>query len=195
MYVVVVVVVVELSKAPEDDPQKRQSWAWKAVGLVTVGVCVWQSWLWWVGWGQGWSWCLVSMRDKARWLVVCRRFRSISRVCGEYTDCTRSYHHPGAQFWVGSSRNWSVFLERPNTGRHEKAPVRCPCSRLAALHGAPRTHVCYQMPSVTLTRKKHCLLLQDPKNVVKLWMVHGSLPTLENYKRTGYIISRKHNLR
>ena len=60
-------------------------------------------------------------------------------MCGEYTDYTRSYHHPGAQFWVGSSRNWSVFLERPNTGRHEKAPVRCPCSRLAALHGAPRT--------------------------------------------------------
>ena len=25
-----------------------------------------------------------------------------------------------------------------DTGRHEKAPVRCPCSRLAALHGAPR---------------------------------------------------------
>ena len=24
------------------------------------------------------------------------------------------------------------------TGRHVKAPVRCPCSRLAALHGAPR---------------------------------------------------------
>ena len=25
-------------------------------------------------------------------------------------------------------------------GRHEKAPVRCPCSRLAALHGDPRMH-------------------------------------------------------
>ena len=24
-------------------------------------------------------------------------------------------------------------------GRHEKAPVRCPCSQLAALHGAPWT--------------------------------------------------------
>ena len=22
-------------------------------------------------------------------------------MCGEYTDYTRSYHHPGAQFWVG----------------------------------------------------------------------------------------------
>ena len=66
-------------------------------------------------------------------------------MCGEYTDYTRSYHHPGAQFWVGSSQNWSVFLEWPNTGRHEKAPVRCPCSRLAALHGAPR-----MMTAVTL---------------------------------------------
>ena len=27
------------------------------------------------------------------------------------------------------------------TGRHEKAPDRCPCSRLAILHGAPRTPV------------------------------------------------------
>ena len=60
-------------------------------------------------------------------------------MCGEYTDYTLSHLHPGAQFWVGSSRNWSVFLERPNTGRHEKAPVCCPCSRLAALHGAPQT--------------------------------------------------------
>ena len=64
---------------------------------------------------------------------------SVGKECGVYTDYTRSHHHPGAQFWVGSSRNWSVFLKRPNAGRHEKAPVRCPCSRLAALHGAPQT--------------------------------------------------------
>ena len=31
------------------------------------------------------------------------------------------------------------LMERPNTGRHEKAPVRCTCNRLAALHGDPRT--------------------------------------------------------
>ena len=36
-----VVVIVELPQAPEDDPQKRKSCAWKAVGLVAVGVCVW----------------------------------------------------------------------------------------------------------------------------------------------------------
>ena len=46
-------------------------------------------------------------------------------MCGEYNDYTRSYHHPGAQFLVGSSRNWSVFLERPNMG-----------------HGASRTQLC-----------------------------------------------------
>ena len=73
-------------------------------------------------------------------------------MCGEYTDYTRSHHHPGAQFWVGSSRNWSVFLERPNTGRHEKTPVRCPCSRLAALHGAPRTHVSCCVQSCAIRR-------------------------------------------
>ena len=36
--------------------------------------------------------------------------RSTSRVRGEGTDDTRSHHLPGAQFWIGSSRNWSVFL-------------------------------------------------------------------------------------
>ena len=71
-------------------------------------------------------------------------------MSGEYTDYTRSHHHPGAQFWVGSSRNWSVFLERPNTGRHKKAPVRCPCSRLAARHGAPRTHDWSSFPSAVV---------------------------------------------
>ena len=96
---------------------------------------------------HNWCMCVVVMAmvgwmgagtKPGGWSYV-GRCRSISRVCGEYTDYTRPYHHPGAQFRVGSSRNWSVFLERPNTGRHEKAPVRCPCSRLAALHGAPRT--------------------------------------------------------
>ena len=77
-------------------------------------------------------------------------------MCGEYTDYSQSQHHPGAQFWVGSSRNWSVFLERPNTGRHEKALVRCPCSRLAALHGAPRTvHRKRQNDTHMLTHVKH----------------------------------------
>ena len=77
-------------------------------------------------------------------------------MCGEYTDYTQSYHHLGAQFWVGSSRNWSVFLERPNTGRHDKAPVRCPYSRLAALHGAPRTQ-----PTLSAAKaSKHYLLVK-----------------------------------
>ena len=38
---------------------------------------------------------------------------STSRVLGEVTDDTRSHRCPGAQLWLGSSRNWSVFMERP----------------------------------------------------------------------------------
>ena len=36
-----VVVFVELPQAPEDDPQKCSSCAWKAIELITVGVCLW----------------------------------------------------------------------------------------------------------------------------------------------------------
>ena len=31
----------------------------------------------------------------------------------EDTDDTRLYCRPSAQIWLGSCRNWSVFLERP----------------------------------------------------------------------------------
>ena len=38
---------------PEDDHQKRQSYAWEADELVTVGAHVFgYSWLWWVGAGM-----------------------------------------------------------------------------------------------------------------------------------------------
>ena len=41
---------------------------------------------------------------------------------GEDTGDIRSHCLPDEQFWVGSSRNWSVFLgEGPNTGCHKKA--------------------------------------------------------------------------
>ena len=82
-------------------------------------------------------------------------------MCGEYSDYTRSYHHPGVQFWVGSSRNWSVFLERPNTGRHDKAPVRCPCSRLAALHGASRTPTIIEVIALYNVPSKVCDIAFD----------------------------------
>ena len=35
---------------------------------------------------------------------------------GEDTDGTRSHCRPGAQLWVGRSRNWLVFLEWPLLG-------------------------------------------------------------------------------
>ena len=62
--------------------------------------------------------------DKARWgwlhVASCC---STSQVQGEDTDVIRSHRPSGAQLWVDSSRNWSVFMEGLDTGRHEKAPV------------------------------------------------------------------------
>ena len=48
-------------------------------------------------------------------------------------------------FQVRSSGQGQVGIgqssgEGLNTGHHKKAPVHSPCSRLAALHGAPSTH-------------------------------------------------------
>ena len=52
--VTVEVVVVVLPQAPEDNPHKCQSCAWKADEVITVDVYVCSlSWLRWVGWGHG----------------------------------------------------------------------------------------------------------------------------------------------
>ena len=53
-------------------------------------------------------------------------------------------------------------------GRHEKAPVRCPCSRLAALHGAPRT------PFITVVEyqiKIYVMCFFISKSVAKIFMM------------------------
>ena len=54
---------------------------------------------------------------------------------GEDADITRFHRLPGALLWVCSNRERSVFPGIPTYfgGRHEKAPVGCPCSRLAAV--------------------------------------------------------------
>ena len=67
---------------------------------------------------------MVCMRDKAR---------EVGLMSGDAGVL------PGAQVWIGSNQNWSVFMGSLNMGRHKKAPVRCLCSRLADLRGAPRT--------------------------------------------------------
>ena len=41
-------------------------------------------------------------------------------------------------------------------GRHEKTPVRCPCSRLATLHGAPRTQCRYCRMRQSLSSRGRC---------------------------------------
>ena len=42
--------------------------------------------------------------------------------------------------WYGQAGIGRSSWEGLSTGRHEKAQVRCPCSRFATQHGAPRTH-------------------------------------------------------
>ena len=42
----------------------------------------------------------------------------------------------------------SFFLEGHRIGHYEKAPFCCPCSRLAALHGAPLTAVLHAVSAV-----------------------------------------------
>ena len=51
-------------------------------------------------------------QSQGGWLQV-GRCRSTSPVRDEDTGDTRSHRLPGAQLWVGPSRNCSVFLERP----------------------------------------------------------------------------------
>ena len=56
---------------------------------------------------------MICMQDKTKGLVPCQKilehFLSVRRC----TDDARSHHRPGAQLWVGSSRNWSILLRRP----------------------------------------------------------------------------------
>ena len=84
---------------------------------------------------------MVCMRDKERsgWshVGICRstsRVREDTLMTSDHTAiqvCSSGYGRAG----IGRS-SWKAL----NTGRHEKAPVRYPCSRLDTLHGAPGTH-------------------------------------------------------
>ena len=67
-----------------------------------------------------------------------RRCRSTIRVRGDTLmtpDHTVIQVHSSG---YGRARFCLSSWEGLNTGRHEKAPGRCPCSRLATLHGAQR---------------------------------------------------------
>ena len=67
--------------------------------------------------------------------------RSSNRRCrsGFTTPVTKKdCRLPGAQLLVWSSLIRRSFGKGLDTGRYEMAPVRCTCSRLAALHCVPR---------------------------------------------------------
>ena len=77
-------------------------------------------------------------QSQGGWSHVCR-CRSISRVRGDtlmIQDNTAVKVRSSGHGRVGISRSSG---KGHNTGRQEKAAVRCPCCRLATLHGAPRT--------------------------------------------------------
>ena len=77
---------------------------------------------------------VVNMLDKVRWdWSQVRRCWGTSRVRGEDTNHTALRCAAlGSQAGIGQSSE-----EGLNTGHHEKAPDRRPCSRMATLHGAP----------------------------------------------------------
>ena len=80
---------------------------------------------------------MASVRNKAkgvgRILVVpgISRMRSDTLMTADHTVFLVRISRIG-RAGIGRS-SW----EGLNTGRHVKAPVGCPCRRLAALHGAP----------------------------------------------------------
>ena len=76
---------------------------------------------------------------------------SMSGDTGAFPECkvyTLITHHAGAQLWVGSSRNWSVFLEWPYHGTSRKGsgslsmqPFGCtPCCSSEALRRSSIVH-------------------------------------------------------
>ena len=92
--------------------------------------------------GQGWRWWMVCMRDKASggWSHA-GRCRSTCRVRGDTLMTpdhivVRSFGYGPAGIGRSSGKGLSM-------GLREKVPINCPCSRLAALHGALRTQLLF----------------------------------------------------
>ena len=59
--------------------------------------------------GDGWHACGAKPAGSSH-IGICP---SASQMRVEDTYETRSHGRPGALLWIDSSRNWSVFLERP----------------------------------------------------------------------------------
>ena len=62
------------------------------------------------------------------------------------------------------------------------------------MHKNPTKHAfpfCHEIPQSYINMKKDILCRYNvPKRVAKLWMVHGSLPIQENFKRTCHIMRK-----
>ena len=121
-----VAVVGKIPQTPVDDPLNRQSRAWAADELVTVGACV-QLVMTMVGLvGTGMK-VVDGIHEEGS-----QEFSLMSRNVAHpecevktlvLTDHTAVHVHSS-----GLNQNWSVFLGSLSTGRRKKAAVCCPCS-------------------------------------------------------------------
>ena len=96
-----------------------------------------------VGWvGTGLGWWFVGMWDKARGICLKAGDVAVQPECDVTTLMTL---HSNAFLVSGSGLGrvgiGRCFGDGHNTGRHEKAPGRCPCCWQAVHHGAPWTRV------------------------------------------------------
>ena len=66
-----------------------------------------------MGGGRDGSCGWYAYRMRPRRIVACREMPEHFLNVKRYIDDSRSHRRPGAQHWLGSSRNWSVFLKRP----------------------------------------------------------------------------------
>ena len=81
------------------------------------------------------------MRDKAMWAGRMSGDAGAIRKCEVKTLMTSG--HSAFQVhssWYGRPEFGRSSWKGHNTGHNKNTPVQCPCSRLATLHGAPRTH-------------------------------------------------------
>ena len=66
-----------------------------------------------VGWMGAWLEVVVGKFAGQRFGRMSGDAGAFPDIRGEYNDYTRWHQHTGAQLWVGLSRNWLDFLERP----------------------------------------------------------------------------------
>ena len=119
---------------------------------------------------SGWYTCgtklggVVHILEDAGLLSECNVKTLMTSDLIAFQVCSSGYVRAG----IGRS-SWKGL----DTGRHEKTPVRCPCSRLATLHGALRTHGCRKSLPVSTLHHDICPPLSHSSTFAGHVMVNG----------------------